>query len=236
MARLIDESFEGTGYEESWTEGLSTATADEDSTGPGTMPLNAGTQCLKITRPTGAGDNHVYQSFSPSNTVWCRAYVYIESEALSSGQSFDVIVALFTSSIGETVGGAKLSKTAGGQLQLVFNYNNGSWVDLGTANISTGQWYCVEYHQNTTTGAVQAWVDGVSVGSVTGESLPRGNAQHISIGPRWSGSNGVTAALTMYADLVVVDNAQRVGPESSGEPDGNPSTVERYGSLRMGAA
>ncbi|HDY89813.1 MAG TPA: hypothetical protein ENH82_17065, partial [bacterium] len=48
MARVVDESFEGAGYEESWSETAGAGnTIDEDSVIPGTPPPGAGSQCLK---------------------------------------------------------------------------------------------------------------------------------------------------------------------------------------------
>lgn len=212
MARLIDESFEGTGYEESWSETIgSGCTIDEDSSGPGTLPTNAGSQCLRIVKAASAVNVWTWRQIGNQGNLWFRIYLYIDSESLSNGQSYDLIAALFTSASDTAAGGVKLEKTAGGQLQFVFNYNNGSWNDLGSVNISTGQWYCVEYYHGYASGAVQAWVNNVSVGSVSGQSLSRVAASFV-IGPRWGGANG----LTMYADLLVVDDAQRVGPESSG--------------------
>jgi hypothetical protein len=130
---FIDESFEGTGYEETWTGGGT----DPDSPIPGTPPVGAGSQCLKstgnmayATRDLGSEQPKTFTSF----------YLYVEG---LGDVNYKQIGVLRNSEWWEvfTLG---LSKISG---QLRFNlrlYTSSLTFTNYYANISENTWYRIE--------------------------------------------------------------------------------------------
>lgn len=205
MARFIDESFEGTGYEESWTE---TGTPNEDSTGPGTLPSGGGSQCLAV---TGSSDAYATRDTgSARSTSYSRVYVYFTSITAAAGLEY-IFLQLQTGG-NNTIAIAAYS--AGGST-FVFRaayHTSAGWQYIADTNtISTGQWYRIEFAK-TSAGAVEFRVNGTTIGNATGVTLDRGDPQAWVVGARWV--NGTTSA-TAYFDLVAVDDTTWVGAESA---------------------
>jgi hypothetical protein len=85
-AHFVDENFEGTGYEESWTELLvAGGTLDEDANIPGTPPSGAGDDCLKATVPSAGAYALAKRVKSNQDISYVRAYMRVNYEGFNNG-------------------------------------------------------------------------------------------------------------------------------------------------------
>ena len=207
---LVDEGYEGTGYEETWTEIIgSGCTADEDSAGPGTLPTGGGSQCLNITKTATIAPTYTLRSITGTNSLYARAYIYIGAEALTNNQNYDHIFAIQYNNTDGFIG-VMLRKSASGQLQLQPNYQtSGGWINLTAVSVSVGQWYSVELYVNQGTDAVQWWVNGTSIDSVSGFNwMVTQQPNTIMVGYRQAAA---ARTGTIYYDLVRVSGSY-IGP------------------------
>jgi hypothetical protein len=211
MARFIDESFEGTGYEESWSETINgTATLDEDNSGPGTLPSGSGTQCLRAVIGAVGGEAYAARTTTARDTSYSRAYVYFSALSTVSGSGAQVLWAAGS-------GGNVLSAQAyhnGTNVVWRLGYHTGSWNYItGSTAINTGQWYRVEFCK-TSGNSVELRVDGTSIGTgdATGMSASRGNPQTWYVGVQ---DGNISTTANAYIDLVAVDDTTWVGAESA---------------------
>lgn len=222
MARILDESFEGAGYEESWSERTDGGTVNEDSTGPGSLPGSGGSQCLLI-HCTGSSVVGSGRNFTSGQAIlYARAYIYVGAENIAAGGSIDHVFGFRQSGQDWCMAmGLKLIKTAGGQLQFQPNFHSGgSWINMTAANISTGTWYCVEMRHDATNQIASWRLNGEQISSSSGLSLDRGPIRGIFLGSpygAWNSGNDI------YFDLVAADDASWVGPESGSSPSSSPS-------------
>lgn len=223
MTRTLDHSFEGAGPE-SWVAVTGTGSVNFDHAGPGSLPSGGGVQCCRVVKPGSASSDYAYLNLSGQTVTYSRHMLYIGAEGLASGESFDTIGGLSNQANGELMG-ILLRKSAGGQLELSVNFRQSSWTTLGTVSVATGAWYCVELLYRTDTLAIAAWVNDVSLGTATADSLPRGQCNRIFVGPRWAGELGNVRALTIYYDLIALDNAVRIGPPADAGIAGSAQAV-----------
>jgi hypothetical protein len=94
VARLIDESFEGSGYEEYWNpieEGdgctLNPDYLHADIPGAPVPPSGAGSECLKtVSAPSGYATYAERNLGSIFGTTFTRLYVYVGAEGLNNWQ------------------------------------------------------------------------------------------------------------------------------------------------------
>lgn len=212
-ARIIDENYEGVGYEETWTETIdSGCILDEDAAVPGTPPPDAGSECLKAV-VANATNNLAYaiQAKADPNISYIRGYLYLDEEGLSANQYF-VTLALYNYQ--PAVVARVLVGEIGGAYKLRFEYySNGalrtSWPDV---TISMDTWYRVEYKYDLTYSDWEFRVDGATISS--------GSLQAPTLTPRTlvTGILNSTASLTttLYTDLVVWDTSEWPGEEPTG--------------------
>jgi len=218
---LIDESFEGTGYEETWTEPA--GNPDEDylhSAIPGTPtpPTGAGSQCLQsISADPGyeAYAKTAYGSEQPK--TFTRFYLYVDNVGLNNNENKKI--GDLQDSYGNNVFAFRLDKDSSGQLRfnLRLVYKNGSSYYDDYFNISSGtsaKWYRIEVkYDNTTGNAYCEWrVDGVSQGSWTLTTA----TQHYTGIQKWIfgfETSTIIKTGTIYFDLVKVRNDDWVGEE-----------------------
>ena len=205
---IWDERFEGSGYEETWSDGEtvgSGCTLDEDaSTSKVGSPLGWGYHCLKCI--TGGNDVFVEHSLSSVVTShFGRLEFVVTSESLADsdanytlhfwdGSWNDVLQFYLTQS--------------GGQLMIELAlYNNGSW-HYYNANISLGTCYRLDWKYKTS-DRTWAWkLNGVvqNSGSLTGSY--RSGIQHFRLGQFWN-----SAATTIYFDLFTLSDSTWVALE-----------------------
>ncbi len=202
---LLREGFEGTGYENAgWTEVVAAgATLDEDSAGPGTLPLGGGSQSLyAVTTGADYGNTRAqYNLGSNYTTAYVRVYVYIGSEALVNGSDRQIIYWKTTEETDDT--GISLRQTAEGNLIFRALFVGGN---IDSDPLSVGQWYRVEFKwvQN---GTGEMKIDGVSKGTATCQNNPLGM---ILVGTM---DNGYNYHVGVYFDLVAVDSSNWIGAE-----------------------
>ncbi len=213
MTRIIDENFEGTGYEESWSETVTAGnTLDEDAAIPGTPPPGAGSQCLKAIFTAGAVDAFASQVKSNQNINYIRGYLYLSEEGLNNTQ---VIAGLRLYDSTSALASDIIIGQNSGVLQMAYRkYTSGAFNTSAWVNISLNTLYRVEYQYDLTNLLWEWKIDGVSQSNGTLAAATR-----IPDRMRIGGAHNGAAQSTLYTDLVVWDNAGWVGAESAG---GNP--------------
>jgi hypothetical protein len=88
---LLSEDFEGTGYENSWTESVGNGVVDEDNTAS-PAPL-VGSQSLRLT--SGADndtDNSTYATFSATDPVWVYFIINFDSTGGSASNATFLVI------------------------------------------------------------------------------------------------------------------------------------------------
>lgn len=211
MTRLVDESFEGTGYEESWTETIHTnCTLDEDSTPlPGTAPNGAGSQCLKaiVANETNNVARTATQIAANQSISYIRGYVYLDVAGL---ENLEQILTLSLYSVSNKfVAGIRIGQVAGA-LKIRFQYwSAGAERQTAYVNFSLDTWHRIEYKYDITNLAWAWKVDGVVQHS--------GLLQATMNTPRKLFAGIIYCAtpegVTMMTDLVAWDTTDWVGEE-----------------------
>jgi len=204
---LSAESFEGTGYEESWSETITGDTViDEDSTDV-TPPTGGGSQVLKIQSVTVDDAAQTRRAFTADQPVtYTRCYVRIAAEGVSAVASADLYS---TQNAAFSLPFAiQLYKDGSSNLYLRLKlYNNGAFAYYNSDNIANlNQWYLIEVKYDYT-GATWYWkIDDVSQdsGSLTGT---------YRTGPRYwyLGPKTVVYTMTAYYDLFAISTTGEIG-------------------------
>lgn len=96
-----------------------------------------------------------------------------------------------------------------------------TWADMmGGSSASDGQWHCIEpmMKYGVGDGELHLWIDGVDRGGATGLTFPgaAGGWQGFTLWNNQDSIGGPGGPYKMYFDDLVVDNASRVGPISTG--------------------
>lgn len=213
MARLIDENFEGTGYEESWSEAVSAGcTLDEDSVIPGTPPTGAGSQCLKAIILNGTNENaYADRTLTNQNISYIRGYIYCSEEGLADTNVLRLLL-LYDSS-NTVVARVEIIQTSGAlKLRFVY-YSGGALQNTAQIAFSLNAWYRVEYKYDITNLLWEWKVDGVSQANGSLSAATK-TPQKLSAGIRTV--SGSPTQSTVYTDLVVWDDANWPGEEAGG--------------------
>jgi hypothetical protein len=144
LVPMIEESFEGAGYEEIWSENIgSGCSLDPDSAIPGTAPPDAGSECLKLISDTPDHEAYISLDYITEITkTFTRIYLYVEAEGLANGEG-KYIGALEDSS-GNYVILFSLNKSWGGQLQIRFSVYNDEAIEQYYTAISKETWYKID--------------------------------------------------------------------------------------------
>jgi hypothetical protein len=210
MARLIDESFEGTGYEESWTETIGSGnTVNEDASIPGTAPPGAGSQSLRcVLAGTNGNAYSTRASLSSQTVVYVRAYIYIDS-ADTSDTNEERIIAVkgFVNNLM-----VDYRYTPSNSHHLIFRHYDSGEQNDGFTTINLDQWYRYEGRYDSSANAWEHRIDGVTQnsGSIT---TPRTDSTDLIIGPHEGARTGAT---DIYFDLVAWADDDWIGAESTG--------------------
>jgi hypothetical protein len=153
---LVDESFEGPGYEEfiqgTVNSGCSLNPDFRYPDAPGTPQppsSEAGLECLQVTATAGkqAFAKRDYGLEKPR--TFTSFYLYVESENLDYSSNKNI--GILDDNSGNNVFVFKLNKNASGQLRfnITFNDASGNAYFTDYANISTGRWYKIEVKYDT---------------------------------------------------------------------------------------
>lgn len=180
---IVDESFEGAGYQEGpWAETIGDGCSlDKDYTPlPGTDPPDTGSECLRL-----VSDAPGYQAMTnleyviPQQRTFTRFHFMVEAEGLAEGQK--KTIGSLRNQVGSAVWGFMLYKY---QDQLKFNvylYNTGTW-NQAYYDISLNTWYEIMVSYDDIWDSWQWWVNGASQnwGTLSGDH--RTNIQNWSFG------------------------------------------------------
>lgn len=203
---ILDESVEGTGWENSWddvTDLGSGSIIDPDSTDEA-PPASGGSQTVKIQKVSpnyNARASH--NSGSANTTTYSTFYVKVVAEGFSTDQYANLFLAEDNNY--ESVYQFFISQNSSDYL--TFNlmiYNNGAWAYYEWpegANITLDQWYRVDIKYNDSDNTWEWKIDGDSKnsGSLTGTHYT--NCQHFYIG-----DTSYSGTLTAYFDLINIDS------------------------------
>jgi hypothetical protein len=182
-AGIVDESFEGAGYQEApWTETIGDGCSlDKDySPLPGTNPPDTGSECLRL-----VSDAPSYQAMTnleyviPQQTTFTSFYFMVEAEGLANGQK--KTIGSLRNDAGSAAWGFMLYKY---EDQLKFNvylYNIGVW-NQAYYDILPNTWYNIMVSYDDAWDSWQWWVDDVSQnwGTLSGDH--RTNIQNWTFG------------------------------------------------------
>lgn len=211
---LVDESFEGTGYEEAWTEDVGAGcTLDEDSTDI-TPPWGGGSQMLKAISATTGWKAVATRDFgSEQSKTFTRYYVQITSEGVQLSNEKNLIKASDSSGNGvyfvrfyqDTV------EPTGRYFRLRL-YNNGGYVLYTVPDkFSLSQWYCIEVKYDDIANEWEWRIDGVSQNSGILTGTHYTGVKTIEIGAL---NSSQAYDLTAYYDLIKVSDTTWVDAET----------------------
>jgi hypothetical protein len=200
---IIKEFFEGTGYEEAWTENIGTnCILNEDySPIPGTPPVDFGSQCLQsVSNSTGYEARADFVYGSQQSKTFTTFYVYVGAESLGSNDNKN-IGALIDSG-GNSAIDFRLFQGSAGNLKFRFRlYNDGLSTNYNSTAISLNTWYKIEIKYDDT-GDTWGWkVNGTTQNSGTLTGTHRTGIQQWRIG-FWKGSQAEIG--TVYFDRLTV--------------------------------
>jgi hypothetical protein len=215
MTRIFDETFEATGYDETWTGEVvgSGSTVNEDaSTGDVSSPSGWGSQCLKLV--TTGDDAAVYQEDgigSPTKS-FLRIEVVVTAESLANGEQ-NVLLAVYDSSWGEAY---SLWLEQDGSGNLVFaaypRYDTSNYASFSSDPISLNTRYRIEFKWDSEDDDEFEWrIDGVTQDVQALDTGHSPNIDFFTVGFLYN----IDAAATAYIDLFAIDDADWVGAETA---------------------
>ena len=209
MTILINEGFEGAGYEESWAESVDAGcTLDEDSAIPGVPSMELGDQCLKsIVIDATNGDSFAYQTKPAQNKIYSRQHIYIGVNGLSDTQSV-FIGGAFSAGFASIVFSTYIANVSGILNLGITYYSNGANQYPVKIPVDLNTWYEVEIYYDTTTNEWKWWLD---------RAYKDGGSLIAAIGIPTIFFNGClsntgSASSTVYTDVITIDNENRPKP------------------------
>jgi hypothetical protein len=215
---LLDESFEGTGYENSWAETIGSNESnlvDEDNTDVA-RPTGGGSQILKIVKdvtPTAtaaaSAAKTVYDFGSVQSDTYVDFYIMINAHGLASSGNQMRLFVMYDGSL--IAGGLNLYNASGSIRFEVNSRINGEYIYAyypESGSITLNQWYHFQYKYDVNEGKYSATIDDyntVIAGDITGTS-PTG-VRYVEFG---SAIN--TYTLTAYYDLLNISSTNFYSP------------------------
>lgn len=202
-ADILEESFEGEGYENSWDETLgSGCTIDEDNTDI-SPPTGGGSEILKQINPGYADENKTVHSLASEKSDSYTTFYY-RLNGLSNNAFHTVFVAQDAS---WHVTWRIDAKRSGGTytLYLSLYYNGSLQEDVDSVNISLDTWYKIDVKYDVTGTAWEWRLDDVSQGSGSLTGSIAGGIQTLELKTTtWNASHAVTA----YWDRIWIDSSE----------------------------
>jgi hypothetical protein len=192
-ADLLIEGFEGTGYENTWSETVGSGSiVNENYTG---IKLS-GSQALRCVSTTA--NAYAYHELSAqASASYTKVNFYVDAMA---GE--EAIIQVYDSSW-NVVWSARFNGDSDPSTIEVFLYNNGAEVSLGTANCAKDVWHSIEVKYNNTDNTYAWRLNGTqqSAGTLTGTHYDGIYTIEVGIAPYW-GSGG-----TVIYDEVLIDSS-----------------------------
>jgi hypothetical protein len=208
MARIWDEKFEGTGYEETWSGGETIGTGctlneDYATSGLASPPAYWDAQCLQVISDTAGDETHVQHDLGAgaAGTQYYRLEIMIHSATVANYQLLTILRVLNTA--------------YGSCFNLGLNNNGGTYrwgIDVYGDTTPTyystfafDTYYRIEIKWDNTNNAFEWKIDGTSINTLafTNDST----ARRISLGAR----NHVAE---LYIDNFAIDDADWVGSDA----------------------
>ncbi len=201
---IVEETWDTeSGEDNTWADTTSgTNTLDPDHTPQAVTGFD--TQCLNTAARAAWG--YAYQFFnagSESAITYIRFYLYVNSEGLDDGESFDILRAI--NSTGSTVICKMRVMQESGQLKLYVGWVMAAGQPSGTMDISTGTSYLVEIKTDDTNDALEWKVNSVSQGSFSVD--PTDGIQKYRVGV----CNSVNATIDIEIDNFGVSSSGWLG-------------------------
>ena len=175
---IFHESFEGTGYENTWTEliGANTGCIVNEDSSDLTPPTGGGSQTLKMVKvitPTATATASRAAAYTTLNSekpiTYLDFYVNIAAHGLSAGDELNI----YSGNDAGWSGAAFLNlyNMAGTLKFHAFVYNNGNWSSSGySVALSLNQWYHIQFIYDATNKLYSCMLDGAAIitGSLAG--------------------------------------------------------------------
>ena len=223
MARLIDESFEGVGYEDSWSETIGAGTTlDKDcpleEASDGKLPPGSGSECLRITFSNSSNNCSIIHNGTDANLKTIRLYVKVNNCSWGTPAASDYIQLGRIRTSGSTFTAAIIIYYNGSNYQFRIRYYDGAVVsDSQGYTYTTNKWYRLEAKYDAANKRVQFDVYDVGGTNLFTRTIDFSGTSRqccdLSIGVIHNLSKGITAEI-LY-DLVVFDDATYpIGAES----------------------
>lgn len=163
IGNIVEETWDASGEDNTWVDTTSgTYTLDPDHTPQAVTGFD--TQCLNTA--AGAAWAYAYQAFdagSESAITYIRFYLYVNSEGLDDGESFDIFRAF--NSTGSTMITRMRVMQESSQLKLYVEWVQGAGPPTDTMDISTGTSYLIEIKTDDTNDVLEWKVNSVSQGT-----------------------------------------------------------------------
>lgn len=168
--RIVNEGFEGTGYEGTWVETVSGGnTLDEDST---TVPC-FGTQSLKaITTSIAAPSAFAKRTFGNENSVYIRAWIYISQNGLTGVSEIANILDI-RDSAETSIARIQLKNNAGLFQARFIYYSDGGEIATSGVVVAINTWYLMEFSYNINTMKWSWYLNNIvkGIGNLVGTVL-----------------------------------------------------------------
>lgn len=213
----FSESFEGTGYENTWTETVDAGnTVDEDSTA--VTPPTCGSSQVLYTDTAGTNPQAftVWNNGAGSNAAnYFRFYVLFNNVNTADTTTMEIFT---LRGVTKTVGVA-FRYTAGNGRHLLYYRNTGGGFTLhatSSNNLNDNQWYRVEGLYDSVGSTWGIRLDGVDVIPSEAITSPRTDTQYIYAGHVSQRTHN------MYFDLVKWSTSGWIGAETCGGAEVGP--------------
>jgi len=247
MTRFWDEKFEGTGYEETWSEGEvvsagCTLNEDESTTSAGS-PTGWGDQCLKASIDDANDSAYVsqYYSANPHADVWTRIEFVIGAENLGNYGWLTIARMNEEDPAFKDCWIAHIWQSGSGDLhiKLMCNYNGTGAYFTSLTKLSLNTKYRLEVKWDSTNDTWAWRIDGIDQPNDQDDSDPI-ESEGVLSGTHatkpalhWVGINCdyyAEATATIYFDNYALDDADWVGAEAGGISI--PVAMQYYKQLR----
>jgi hypothetical protein len=156
---LIDENFEGAGYEETWVETVGgSSTVDEDDTStPGTPLAGSGSHCLKCEVTSTDTDAKTRNTLSGNeDIVYASVDFYATAEDFDEGEGCYIL--LIGDALAANVCDIQWYQSSGLKFRLQY-YSGGSINSTAGVAMSLNTWYRLEFRYDITNTAWSWYID-----------------------------------------------------------------------------
>jgi hypothetical protein len=202
VADLVDENFEGTGYEETWTETVGAGSGvNEDSTAVA-RPVGGSAQVLQIDKVDPNYNAKTVRDLGSALAItYASVWAYVTAEGLGSDES--LIVMHGEDASANKAWYIKFHQKATGKYDYQMRvYSGGAWVAAASsAEVLLDTWHKLEMKYDVTNDAYEFRVDSASVVSAALTDAHRAGVRYITLGDAETAKT-----VTMYLDVCQVSS------------------------------